>query len=155
MRLMIRRDPMYRDLSREMAAWRGAMDRLFDDTLERTNLWSQPTTWSLPLDVAETPESFIVKASLPGANPEDFEITLADNVLNIKAKIEETREFEEGQYHLRERRFGSFERSLTLAAPVNADGIVADYVDGVLSLNVPKAEEIKPKRIAVNAVKVN
>lgn len=150
MRLMLRREPVYRDLSREMAAWRGAMDRLFDETLERTNFWSQPTAWTLPLDVAETPENFIVKASLPGADPDNFEITLADNVLNIKAKIDETKDFEEGQYHLRERRFGSFERSLTLAAPVNADDIHANYVDGVLTLNVPKAEEIKPKRIAVN-----
>lgn len=151
MRLMLRRDPLYRDLSREMTAWRGAMDRLFDETFERTNFWNQPTSWTLPLDVAETPENFIVKASLPGANPDNFEITLADNVLNIKARVDETKEFEEGQYHLRERRFGSFERSLTLAAPVNADGIQADYVDGVLTLSVPKAEEVKPKRIAINA----
>lgn len=151
MRLMLRRDPLYRDLSREMAAWRGAMDRLFDETFERPNLWNQPAAWTLPLDVAETAENFVIKASLPGANPDNFEITLADNVLNIKAKIDETKDFEEGQYHLRERRFGSFERSLSLAAPVNAEGIVADYADGVLTLNVPKAEEIKPKRIAISA----
>ena len=150
MRLMIRRDPLYRDMSREMSAWRGAMDRLFDETLERTNFWSQPTSWTLPLDVAETADGFVVKASLPGADPENFEITLADNVLNIRGRVEENKEFDEGQYHLRERRFGSFERSLTLAAPVKADEIQAEYVDGVLTLHVPKAEEIKPKRIAVN-----
>ncbi len=148
MRVLVRREP-YRDLAREMTAWRSAMDRLFTDTFE-TPFWNQAKSWTLPLDVAETADGFVIKASLPGANPDDFDITLSDNVLTLKAAIEEDKEFEEGQYHLRERRSGSFERSITLPAPANADDIKADYADGVLTLNVPKSEEVKPKRIAVN-----
>ena len=133
---------------REMAAWRNAMNRLFEDTAE-LGLWDRSEAWALALDVAETEDSFLVKASIPGIKPEDLEITLTDNVLTIKGEIEETSELEEAQWHMRERRFGSFQRSITLPTPVDANAIEATYEDGVLSLNVPKVEEVKPKRIEV------
>lgn len=144
MRMIVRRDPMLR----EMAAWRNAMNRLFEDTAE-LGLWDRSEAWALALDVAETEDSFLVKASIPGIKPEDLEITLTDNVLTIKGEIEETSELEEAQWHMRERRFGSFQRSITLPTPVDANAIEATYEDGVLSLNVPKVEEVKPKRIEV------
>ena len=144
MRMIVRRDPMLR----EMAAWRNAMNRLFEDTAE-LGLWDRSEAWALALDVAETEDSFLVKASIPGINPEDLEITLTDNVLTIKGEIEESSELEEAQWHMRERRFGSFQRSITLPTPVDANAIEATYEDGVLSLNVPKVEEVKPKRIEV------
>ncbi|MCO6452907.1 MAG: Hsp20/alpha crystallin family protein [Caldilineales bacterium] len=147
MRMIVRRDPMYR----EMNAWRSAMDRLFEEVAENTGYWERPANWALALDVLETPEAFTVKASVPGINPDDLDITLTDNVLTIKGEVQETQEVEEANWHLRERRFGSFQRSITLPTPVNADAIEATYVDGVLTLTVPKAEEIKPKRIAVKA----
>jgi len=144
MRMIVRRDPMLR----EMAAWRNAMNRLFEDTAE-LGFWDRSEAWALALDVAETEDSFLVKASIPGINPEDLEITLTDNVLTIKGEIEESTELEEAQWHMRERRFGSFQRSITLPTPVDANAIEATYEDGVLSLNVPKVEEVKPKRIEV------
>jgi HSP20 family protein len=131
-----------------MAAWRNAMNRLFEDTAE-LGFWDRSEAWALALDVAETEDSFLVKASIPGINPEDLEITLTDNVLTIKGEIEESTELEEAQWHMRERRFGSFQRSITLPTPVDANAIEATYEDGVLSLNVPKVEEVKPKRIEV------
>ena len=150
MRMIVRRDP----IEREMAAWRNAMDRLVNEAFESAGVWAQPHLYTLPLDVAETGEGFVVKASLPGAQPENFEITLTYNVLTIRAEVSGAQEFEDAQYHLRERRFGKFERAITLPTPVKADAITADYVDGVLTLNVPKAEEVKPKKIAVS-VKAN
>lgn len=147
MRMMIRRDPVFR----EMAAWRNAMDRLFGEMAENRGYWEQPTAWALALDVAEKEDAFIVRASLPGINPDDLEITLTDNVLTIKGDVQENKEFEDAQWHLRERRYGAFQRSITLPTPVNADAIEATYEDGVLSLNVPKVEEVKSKRIEVKA----
>ncbi|NOZ50805.1 MAG: Hsp20/alpha crystallin family protein [Chloroflexi bacterium] len=147
MRMMIRRDPVFR----EMAAWRSAMDRLFGEMTENRGYWEQPTAWALALDVAEKDDVFIVRASLPGINPDDLEITLTDNVLTIKGDVQENKEFEDAQWHLRERRYGAFQRSITLPTPVDADAIEATYEDGVLSLNVPKVEEVKSKRIAVKA----
>ena len=146
MRMIVRRDPV----EREMTAWRNAMDRLVNEAFETAGVWSQPHLYSLPLDVIETADGFVVKASLPGAQPENFEITLTDNVLTIKAETSTTQDFEDAQYHIRERRHGKFERAITLPTPVKSDAITADYVDGVLTLNVPKAEEVKPKKIAVS-----
>lgn len=147
MRMLVRQDPV----AREMAAWRNAFDRMFNEVLESTfpYLTARPTCWYLPVDVVETDEAFIIKASLAGAQPDSFDISLTDNVLTIRAEVPESKEFDEAQYHVRERRFGTYERSLTLPTPVNADAIKAEYVDGVLTVHVPKAEEVKPKRIPV------
>ena len=150
MRMIVRRDPY----EREMATWRNAMDRLVNEAFETAGVWSQPHLYTLPLDVIETVEGFTVKASLPGVQPENFEVTLNDNVLTIKAEITSEQETEEARYHLRERRFGRFERSITLPIPVKAESITADYDAGILTVNVPKAEEVKPKKIAVS-VKAN
>ncbi len=144
MRMIVRRDPMLR----EMAAWRNAMDRVFEGVAEQT-YWNRSGSWALALDVAETEENFLVKASVPGINPDDLDITLTDNVLTIKGEIAESEELVDGQWLLQERRSGSFQRSITLSTPVDVNAIEATYVDGVLSLNVPKVEEVKPKRIEV------
>ena len=146
MRMIVRRDPWLR----EMATWRNVMDRFFEDALEST-FSETPTSWALALDVAETEYGYIVKASVPGVKPEDLDITISDNVLTIKGEIAESEEIENGEWHLRERRFGNFQRSITLPAPVDADAVEAHYVDGVLTLEIPKVEEAQPKRIEVKA----
>jgi len=147
MRMLVRRDPFLR----EMNAWRGIMDRFMDEALENARYFERPTAWALALDVAEAEDKFLVKASVPGINPDDIEITLSDNVLTIRGEASQTTEEENATWRLRERRYGAFQRSITLPTPVNADAIQADYVDGVLELSIPKAEEVKPKRIAVKA----
>lgn len=140
------------DPFREMMGFRSAMDRLFDETfLSPRSIW-QPANWELALDVAETDDAFVVKASLPGINPDDLEVTYNANVLTIKGEIKEEKEIEEQRYHLRERRYGSFSRSISLPSSVKADAIEASYSAGVITLNLPKAEEAKPKRIQVNSV---
>jgi HSP20 family protein len=92
----------------------------------------------------------VVKASVPGINPDDLEITFNNNTLTIRGEIKEEKEVEEAHYHLRERRYGSFARSLTLPAGIEANKIEANYEAGVLKLHLPKAEEIKPKKIAIH-----
>jgi HSP20 family protein len=141
---MVRWDPF-----REVMGLRRAMDRLFDDALvSSSNEW-QPVAWHLALDVIENDNEYVVKASVPGLKPEDLDITYDNKVLVIKGEMKEEKDIEEGSYQLRERRYGSFSRSLTLPSNVKADQIQASYTDGVLRLQLPKAEESKPKRIAI------
>jgi HSP20 family protein len=141
------------DPFREMWSLRNVMDRMMDHWLEPS--WSQtagwqPMSWDLALDVAETEDDFVVKASLPGINPDDLEITYNNNLLTIQGEVKEEKDVEEQRYHLRERRYGSFSRSLSLPTSVKADAIEASYEAGVLTLRLPKAEEAKPKRIPVH-----
>jgi HSP20 family protein len=131
-----------------MLSMRQAMDRLFDRALEPS--WSESAVWNLALDVVENKDEFLVKASLPGINPDDLEITFTDNVLTIKGETKEDKDIQEEQYHLRERRQGIFSRSISLPNRVKADAIEASYDAGVLTLKLPKVEEVKPKRIAIN-----
>ncbi len=146
MRLMQVRDPF----AREMEAWRNAvLNEMLNEVPSSTYREDRP--WALALDVAETEDKFIVKASLPGINPDDLDITFTDNVLTIKGEIKEEQDIEEGKYHLRERRYGMFQRSIALPVPVDANKIEAVYKDGVLTLFIPKVEEIKPKKISVKA----
>ncbi|MFZ5809569.1 MAG: Hsp20/alpha crystallin family protein [Chloroflexota bacterium] len=142
---IIRRDPF-----RELMSIRNMMDRLFDSAFASWD-WDQPFYSELPLDVVENDDEYLIKASLPGMNPDDLEITYSGNTLTIKGEIKSEEESEKGHYHLRERRYGSFARSVTLPSTVKADKIEASYDAGVLKLTLPKAEEAKPKRIAVKS----
>ncbi len=141
---MIRWDPY-----RELVTMRDLMDRLFDRSLTAASSWTPD--WNLALDVAENGDEFILKASVPGINPDDLEITCNDRQLTIKGEVQEDHEVDETRYHLRERRFGSFSRSLSLPTSINADQIQASYEAGVLTLHLPKAEEAKPRRIAIQS----
>lgn len=139
---IIRWDPF-----REMYALSKAMDRMLDTY--GTQNWDEPQSYSLALDMVETKDEFTVKASLPGVKSDDLEITCNNNVLTIKAEIKSEEESKDRNYHLRERRYGMFCRSVALPETVSADQIKADYENGVLTLHLPKAEEEKPRRIPV------
>ena len=137
----------------EMLTLRNAMDRMFDeDFFGPLAGWPQAVDGNLALDVAETNDEFVVKASLPGMNPDDLEITFDNQVLTIQGEVKEENETEERNYHLRERSYGSFSRSISLPSAVKAEAIDASYDAGVLTLHLPKAEEAKAKRIAVKGV---
>ncbi len=137
---------------RELATMRQMMDRIFDEDMFRlAGGWDRGggEVASLALDVAEKDDAFVVKASLPGVNPDDVDITLADNVLTIRGETKQDQEIKQENYHLRERRFGTFMRSVTLPNAVDADKIEAVNENGVLTLNLPKAESVKPRKIEV------
>lgn len=123
------------------------VDRLF----ERPYAARTASEWSIALDVAETEDAYLVKATVPGINPDEMEITLEDGVLSLKGEIQQDEEVEEAKYHVRERRYGAFSRSIRFPMAVNGDAVEATYTNGVLSLSIPKAEAAKPKRIVVNA----
>jgi HSP20 family protein len=139
---------------RELTTMRNVMDRMFDDFFGNVPaIWERDgERMSLALDVMEKPEAYVVKASVPGVKPENIEITVVNNVLTIKGESKEESEKKEGEYHLRERRFGSFYRSITLPMNVKPEAIEAVNEHGVLTLTLPKAEAVKPKKIAVKTV---
>ena len=125
------------------------MDRLFDD-FSGGSVKPTPRKWRMSLDVIEKDDGFTLSASLPGVTSDDIDITFEDKVLTIKAEIKNEDEQEENKYHIRERQFGSFGRSIRLGVDIDADNIDANYENGILTLTLPKAEVVKPKRIAIN-----
>lgn len=143
--MLTRYDPL-----REVLAIRNTMERLLDSAMSGTSTL-QPATLGLALDIAERENEYVVKASLPGIYLNDLEITYSNNTLTIKGEVREEQGLEEARYHLRERNYGSFARSITLPAGVESDNIEANYEAGVLTIRLPKAEEIKPRKIAIKA----
>lgn len=145
---LIRWDPF-----REMWTLRRMMDRVFDDALSTSERDYEPTGWGLALDVIEDDDAYQVKASVPGIKPDELEITYTHDTLTIKGESKSEEERENARFHLRERRYGKFARSITLPSQVDADKIEATYDAGVLTLRLPKSEEVKPKRIAIKSGK--
>lgn len=131
---------------------RDFIDRLFEDFFAppawwRGRLWEGE--WSPAVDVAETPEQVTVKAELPGIDPKDINISLTGDILSIKGEKKSEREEKKENYHVVERSYGSFSRSLRLPAAVNADKIEAKFEKGVLTVTCPKKEVVKPKDIKI------
>jgi len=142
---MIRRwDPF-----REMMVLRNPVDHAVNGELALAPESWKSFNWSVALDIVESEDEYLVKASVPGINPEDLEITFEDNRLTIKGEVKEESEVNEARYHLRERRFGSFSRSIKMPSGIDNDKIIANYEKGVLELHLPKVEEVKPKKIAI------
>jgi HSP20 family protein len=133
-----------------MLSLRSAMDRLFDNAFLGTSTEWSASALSLPLDMKETDDEYIVKASLPGLNPDDLEVTFNNGVLIIKGELKEEQETTEARWHLHERRYGSFARSVQVPTTVNSEAIRANFETGVLTLHLPKVEEVKPRKIQIS-----
>ncbi len=136
---------------REMLSLRDAVDRLLADSFVRTSDWFGE---GMPaIDMYETKDAVVVKATLPGVKPEDVEIKLTGDVLSIRGEMKEEVETNDRNYHCRERRYSSFNRSIGLPVSVVADKASAEFENGILTLTLPKSEESKPKVITVKAKK--
>jgi HSP20 family protein len=109
--------------------------------------------WAPPVDISERKDAYVLTVELPGVKVEDLEIAFQDGLLTIQGKRSLTRDSTDEQFHVLERRYGLFRRSITLPLHVKADAIEASTEDGVLQVVVPKVEEVKPKRIEVHAVR--
>jgi HSP20 family protein len=140
------------DPFREMALMRNWMDRIVEELGSGSRSWSEgANSGSMALDIAEDNDSYIVYASIPGIDPEDLEITLQNDVLTIRGETHHGSEQKNERYHLRERQSGSFLRSIMLPSAVDRERVEASCEHGVLTLRLPKSEEQKPRRIAINA----
>lgn len=119
------------------------MDEFFGDETEVRSGW-MPS-----VDVKETDQALTFYVEVPGMRQEDIEVELVGDVLTIRGKREFAEEEQRDNFVRVERSYGSFQRSFTIGVPVKADEIDASYRDGVLTVTVPKADEVKPRRIAV------
>lgn len=141
---IVRFDPF-----RDITSFRDDINRLFARTLGEGVGTSQ--TWTPAVDVFETGEAVILKAELPGLGVDDVDVEVDDNVLTISGERTLTDRVEEGHYYRLERSYGRFSRSLTLPQGIRADEVSATFTDGVLEVRIPKAEEAKPRKVAVVA----
>ena len=128
------------------------MNRLFDDFFGRPVLmtgWTEGV-WNPTVDVSEDKDNVIIKAEMPGLSKEDVKISIQDNVLTLKGEKKQEKEEKDKNYHRIERNYGSFCRSFQLPTSVKSDKVKASYKDGVLSVTLPKTEEVKPKEIPIS-----
>lgn len=142
---IIKSDPFY-----EIISARDTMDRMLDNYFGRSPMAFEGYG-VIDLDLYQTDNDVVVEASIPGINPEDINISVAGEVLTIKGEVKQEKESKDADYHIKERRYGSFSRSITLPTEVVADKANAEFKNGILTLTLPKAEEVKPKTIAVKA----
>jgi HSP20 family protein len=125
-------------------------DRLFDDNFFRPT-WTSNGHSAPLVDLYQTADEVHVKAAMPGIKAEDVDIQVHGDMLTIKAELKQEEERNDATYHVREQRFQSYARSLTLPTAVKADKAEAEVIDGILHITLPKAEEAKPKQITVKA----
>jgi HSP20 family protein len=145
---LIRFDP-----TRELLSLRDAVDRLMEESFVLPSMIGEirrdGRAWGPAVDMFETDDHLVVKASMPGIKPENLEVTVKGEVLTIKGEIKEEQEKKEGQYYYHERRQGTFSRSLTLPFPIQSEKAEATFEDGVLLLRLPRAEATRPHPIKV------
>ena len=135
----------------EFERMRKEMDRLWDSFSEGKSARRarEEGEWLPSLDVSETKGDLVVKAELPGIDPKEIDISLNEGVLVIKGEKKQEREEKEEGYHLVERSYGSFTRSIKLPREVQNEKISASYKNGVLKIILPKSEEAKKKEIKI------
>lgn len=142
-------DPM-----RDLITVRDMMDRLLEESfVPARRRWGREdrSPGRLPVDVYTTEDEIVVQAPMPGVNPEEVEITLEGDTLTIKGEVKAP--VENVDYVLQERWYGPFSRSLVINVPVDADKVEATFENGLLTVTIPKAEEVRPKTIKVHAKK--
>ncbi len=142
---LIRWNPARQRMMSTFPEWDHLMNGFFSDRLENTEL----TDWTPAIDIDEDNDAFVVIADLPGLTKKDISINIKENMLTISGERKIEKKDENKNYCRSERRYGSFKRSFQLTDQVIADKISASFKSGVLTVTVPKAEEVKPKEIEI------
>jgi len=131
-------------------------DSIFDDLFHE--LYSLPTSFlsksgmdlSPRIDISETDGEYKIEAELPGINQKEIDVKIDNNILTIKGKKEDVKEEKEKNYHLRERYYGAFQRSISLPNNIEPEKIKASFENGVLNISVPKSDKRTPKKIEIS-----
>ena len=131
-------------------------DSVFDDLFNE--LYSLPTSFlsktgvdlSPRIDISETDAAYKIEAELPGINQKEIDVKIDNNILTIKGKKEDIKEEKEKNYHLRERYYGAFQRSISLPNNIEPEKIKASFENGVLNISVPKNDKRPPKKIEIS-----
>jgi HSP20 family protein len=138
---------------RELLSTQDRFNQLFNQTF--SNFFGPESrelgrgAWAPPVDIYETGNNLVIKAELPGIDPKDVEVRVENGLLTISGERKSEKDVHEGNYHRVERSYGSFVRSFNLPSTVSTDNVTANYKDGVLTLNLEKREEAKPKSIKI------
>jgi HSP20 family protein len=135
----------------ELVSLRQAMDRLFEDSYVRPRTWAGQgsESSSLALDAQVNGDELVVQAALPGVRPDDVEITIENGTLTIAGESRSESRNETSQVLLQEIRRGSFVRSVTLPNGLEPDRASASFENGILTLRIPRAEQVKPRTIKI------
>jgi HSP20 family protein len=134
----------------DLVSFRDTMERLFDDRFFRPIWIGKGDGQTTPaLDLYTTPEAVIAKVALPGVKPEEVDVTIADDLVTVSGAFKVEKETSEGGYVHQELSQGKFSRSFSLPTAIKADAAKAQFKDGLLTLTLPKIEEVKPTHIKV------
>jgi HSP20 family protein len=142
------------DSFRDFGDMQAEVNRLFDNFIGRPaqQPGSMERVWAPAVDVYETKDALMVDAELPGLDEKDIHLSIIGDVLSVRGERQWNQEVKQESYYRGERWYGKFERSLPLPMPVQADKVTAKYRDGVLTITLPKVEEIRPKEIKIDVL---
>ena len=135
----------------DVVSLREAMDRLFEDSFIRPNGWNNGQPLAVPVDLWETKDAYHLRADLPGLAAEDIEINATADTFAITGEMKPTTDVTNEGWLRQERRYGKFARSFTLPMQIDPNKVEAKFLNGVLELALPKAENVKPRSIKINA----
>lgn len=139
------------DPFRDVSDIQSEVNRLFDSFFGRpSQVGAMERVWAPAVDMYETKDELVVTAEVPGLNEKDIHLSISGDVLTLRGERTWNEEVKQESYYRGERWFGKFERSVPLPIPVQADKVRASYRDGVLTVKLPKVEEIKAKEIKID-----
>jgi HSP20 family protein len=136
---------------RDVRRMHDMLDRIMDQAVLDWSPEGVPYQGIIPIDVYQTDNDIVITATAPGIKPDDLDISVTADSVTIHGEVGEEHEEEGRRYHVRERRYGSFARSIALPTTIDADKTQAEFENGILTLTLPKVEEVKPKSIKVKA----
>jgi HSP20 family protein len=136
---------------RELTSLQNDMNRLFNTFFDTPTTGNGDTArrWIPAMDVVETDDHFVLKTDLPGLAEEDVNVEVEDNVLTVSGERKAEHEDKRDGYVRVERSYGSFRRSLTLPEGIDPEAVSASFDKGVLEVRIPKPEQRKPRRVAI------
>lgn len=134
---------------RDIVSLREAMNSLLEESFVRPRAGMAAMTGGMAVDLSETDDGYTIKTTVPGAKPEDVDISVLGDTLRIVAEVKADEERHGEKWLVRERRFGHFERTVSLPSNVKADEAQAEFENGVLTITLPKAEVARPRQIQV------
>lgn len=141
--------------NRDFSGLQEHLNRLFEGGFSGRAENSNLTTWAPAVDIYETENELVIKADLPEINEKELDVRIENNTLTIRGEWKFEQKVAEGSYLRTERTYGSFSRSFSLPNTVNTENIKAEYKNGVLTVELPKRAESKPRQVKVNVTGSN
>ena len=136
------------EIEQPLTSFQREMNRLVDSFFGGEFPWGDGQ-WRPRMDVAETESDIVVKAEVPGLDKDDISLSLQGDILTIRGEKKDERKEEKGSYRLLERRYGSFQRTVTLPTGVDPEKIEAKFRNGVLTIKMSKTEETRARKIEI------